>query len=119
MGRPVAFFEITSPDAARARDFYAALFGWTTSSSPELGGYTLVDTASEPAVVGGGIGAAEADGMPPGILLYVRVDDLAATLARAEELGGSTVLGPTLLPADSGSFAVLADPDGHAGGLWA
>ncbi len=28
MGRPVAFFEVISPDAKRAQKFYAELFGW-------------------------------------------------------------------------------------------
>ena len=51
--------------------------------------------------------------------MYVRVDDLAATLAAAEALGGSTLTPPTMLPADNGSVAALADPDGHAVGLWA
>jgi predicted enzyme related to lactoylglutathione lyase len=119
MGQPLAFFEITSPDPARARDFYTTLFGWAAEAPAELGGYTLVDTGAEAAAVGGGIGAATPDGMPPGVLVYFRVDDLAATLDRAGELGGSTVLPPMALPADNGSIAVLSDPDGNAVGLWA
>ena len=48
----------------------------------------------------------------------MRVDDLDAYLARAEELGGSRLVEPTKLPGDYGSFAILADPDGNAVGLW-
>jgi uncharacterized protein len=118
MGRPLAWFEIMSPDADRARAFYTTLFDWKSEQPEGLDGYTLVDTVSEPLSVGGGIGAAQGE-MPPGILIYFRVDDLAATLARAGELGGSTLVGPTALPGDFGSFAVLADPDGNAVGLWA
>lgn len=118
MGQPLTWFEIISKDPARARDFYTALFDWTAAAPPELGGYTLVSSGGEHDV-GGGIGQADPDGLPPGILVYVRVDDLAASLAKAEELGGSTLLGPTPLPADNGTIAVLADPDGHAVGLWA
>jgi len=119
MGSPVMWFEITSTDPARARDFYTQLFGWTGEAPPELGGYTLIDTGAPAEAVGGGIGAADPDGLAPGILLYVRVEDLDATLAKAASLGGSTLTPPTKLPADNGSIAVLADPDGHAVGLWA
>ena len=44
MGQPVAFFEIISPDAERARKFYAELFGWKVESDPAMGGYSLIDT---------------------------------------------------------------------------
>jgi predicted enzyme related to lactoylglutathione lyase len=119
MGNAVMWFEITSTEPDRARDFYTKLFDWTGEAPPELGGYTLIDTGAPAETVGGGIGAADRDGLPPGILIYVRVDDLDATLARATELGGSVLTPPTALPADNGSIAVLADPDGNAVGLWA
>lgn len=32
MGQPVAFFEIVSPDAERARKFYTEMFGWTAQA---------------------------------------------------------------------------------------
>jgi hypothetical protein len=38
MGNPVAFFEIVSPDAARARAFYTELFGWAADANPAFGG---------------------------------------------------------------------------------
>ena len=81
-----------------ARRSTPQLFDWTGEAPPELGGYTLLDTGAPAETVGGGIGAADPDGLPPGILLYVRVDDLGATLARAEELGGSTLTPPTEAP---------------------
>ena len=49
----------------------------------------------------------------------MRVDDLKSFLDRAAQLGGRTVVPPTPLPGDLGSFAVLADPDGQLVGLWA
>lgn len=83
-----------------------------------MGGYALVDTQSDPASVMGGIGPS----MHPadtGVKFYVRVDDLAATLDRAVELGGSRIAEPAELPDDYGSYAILADPDGNPVGLWA
>jgi predicted enzyme related to lactoylglutathione lyase len=98
MGQPVAYFEIVSPDASRARAFYTELFGWYA--------------------IGGGIGAAEEPG-EAGVKIYMRVDDLEAYLERAEKLGGTRVQPPTELPGEAGSIAVLADPDGNKVGLWA
>lgn len=46
---------------------------------------------------------------------YTMID---AGLERAERLGGRTVVPPTALPGDLGSFAVFADPDGQLVGLW-
>ena len=41
MGQPVAWFEIISPDAERAKKFYADLFGWKVGSDPLMGDYSL------------------------------------------------------------------------------
>ena len=46
MGQPVAFFEVTSPDAERAQKFYAELFGWQIAADPAMSGYGLVDTGA-------------------------------------------------------------------------
>jgi uncharacterized protein len=117
MGQPVAMFEVTSADADRARKFYAELFGWTVTSDPSWGDWSMVDTGAGESAVVGGIGASESPG-DTGVKIYMRVDDLAASLQRAERLGGSTILGPTDLPEGFGRFALFADPDGNPVGLW-
>ena len=38
MGRPVAFFEIISPDHEQAQKFYSELFGWEVAADPAMGG---------------------------------------------------------------------------------
>ena len=48
----------------------------------------------------------------------MRVDDLDGYLQRAEQLGGTRLVPPTDLPAGFGRFALFADPDGNAVGLW-
>jgi hypothetical protein len=118
MGQPVAYFEIVSPDAARARAFYTELFGWAADADPAMGGYALVDTAAGEGAIGGGIGGATEPG-EAGVKIYMRVDDLDAYLERAEKLGGTRVQPPTKLPGDAGSIAVFTDPDGNLVGLWA
>ncbi len=117
MGQPVAMFEVVSSDVERAQQFYSALFEWKVDSDPSMGGYGLVDTGVEGAVIGG-IGPSMMPG-DTGVKVYVRVDDLAAHLDRAEQLGGRRLVEPTRLPGDYGSFAVFADPDGNPVGLWA
>jgi predicted enzyme related to lactoylglutathione lyase len=115
MGMPVAFFEVVSEDHERAQEFYAAMFGWRVAADPAMGGYGLVDTG---AAIGGGIGPSMGSD-DTGVKFYVRVPDLQAALDRAVELGGKALMPPTDLPGDFGRFAILADPDGNAVGLWA
>jgi predicted enzyme related to lactoylglutathione lyase len=110
--------EVISTDHDRAQRFYGELFDWKVDADPAMGGYALVDTQSAPGPVFGGIGPSM-DGKDAGIKFYVRVDDLAATLDRAVELGGARVAEPSDLPDGYGSYAILADPDGNAVGLWA
>ena len=117
MGRPVAFFEILSTDAERIRTFYSELFDWKAPADPAMGGYALVDTDAGEHAVGGGIGSADEPG-EAGVKIYMRVDDLDAYLARASELGGSTLVQPMDLPSGYGRIAVFADPDGNPVGLW-
>jgi predicted enzyme related to lactoylglutathione lyase len=118
MGQPVAFFEVISSDAERAKRFYADLFEWKVDADPSLGGYALVDTGAGEDAVGGGIGPSQEPG-DTGVKIYVRVDDLQRYLDRAAELGGTPLVPPTDLPGGYGRFAMFADPDGNPVGLWA
>ena len=117
MSKPVAFFEIVSPDHERAQGFYSDLFGWKVAADPDMGGYALVDTGAGEDAVGGGIGPSQGPG-DTGVRIYVKVEDLDAHLDRAEELGGQRLVPPTDLPAGYGRFALFADPDGNPVGLW-
>src|SRR5215467_2874991 len=96
MGQPVAFFEIVSTDAERARAFYTELFGWTAEADPAMGGFALVDTGAGEGAIGGGIGPSTEPG-DTGVKIYMRVDDLDAYLERAEKLGGRRLV-PTWFP---------------------
>jgi uncharacterized protein len=94
------------------------LFDWKMQADPTMGDYALVDTQSGDGAIGGGIGPSES-AAEAGVKIYVRVDDLDAYLARAEELGGTRAVPPTDLPDGYGRFAILKDPDGNSVGLWA
>jgi predicted enzyme related to lactoylglutathione lyase/uncharacterized protein YciI len=110
MGRPVTWFEISSPNHEKLHDFYAELFEWTITTLPDMG-YALIDTGTG---IGGGI--VDAAGAANDVTIYVEVTDIDAQLARAQELGGRVVVPVTTIP-DMVTFAQLADPDGNVIGL--
>ena len=114
MANPVAWFEVVGKDGARLRSFYGDLFGWQIQPSGGEMDYGLVAPAEKG--IGGGVGASP-DGGPGHVTFYVEVDDVAASLARAEQLGGTTVVPPTDIPSANLTFAMFADPEGHVVGL--
>jgi uncharacterized protein len=109
-GHPVVHWEINARDPKALHGFYAALFGWKINADNPMS-YGLVTAGS--GGINGGIGPAQG---PPHVTVYVRVPDLDATLRRAAELGGSTVVPPTHIP-NMVTFAVFTDPQGNRIGL--
>jgi predicted enzyme related to lactoylglutathione lyase len=114
MGDPVVHFEIGGTDAARSREFYSSLFGWTVQTDDR--GYGLVATGSADGIAGGIMQTPP--GVPPWLAVYVGVDDVEKSLTRAEELGARRILGPEPLEG-VGMMGMFADPDGHMIGLFA
>lgn len=113
MGSPVVHFEVIGQDAARLQRFYGDLFGWKIDASNPMG-YGLVDTGSETGIQGG-VGQSE-EGGAGWVTFYVEVEDIDASLARAESLGGATVVPRTEVPGMV-TLAILTDPEGHHIGL--
>ena len=102
----VAWFEVGAPDVEAAKAFYGPLFSW--SFAPD-GEYTLV-TAPGAAGPSGGIFNTGAN-IPPYAVFVVRVADVAASAAQAEELGGKVVVAPMTIQ-DGMVVAYLTDPNG-------
>ena len=113
MGNPVTYFEILGNDGDLLGRFYRDLFGWDVKPVEEGGGYALVDTGSDEGI-GGGIGAFPQ--APSHVTVYVHADDVAAALARANELGGTTIMPPREV-APGTEAALFADPEGHVVGI--
>jgi uncharacterized protein len=111
-GEAVDWFEVLGSDARRTQAFYAELFGWTVKDAGP-GGYGLVDTGAGRGIHGG-LGSGEQDRWAT---IYASVPDVAAALARAEELGASRLYGP--MPVDdhmqTGAFR---DPAGNVFGVY-
>lgn len=112
--QPVVWFEVVGKDGPALQRFYGKLFNWQISDAGDGSGYGLVQGADKG--IGGGVGASP-DGGPGHVTFYVEVDDPAAYLTRAEQLGGAVVLPPTEIPQFHLTFAMFTDPEGHLIGL--
>ena len=102
----VSWFEIGAPDVEAAKAFYGPLFGW--SFAPD-GTYTMI-TAPGAGRPSGGIFSTGGN-IPPYAVFVVQVEDVAATAARTEELGGKVVVAPMTME-DGMNIAYLTDPNG-------
>ncbi|WP_017598698.1 VOC family protein [Nocardiopsis lucentensis] len=105
------WFDISTPDSARTKEFYREMFGWQINSLDET--YALV--SSDGGAPAGGIGQAGPDSPYRGFVAFFPVEDVETALARAEKLGGTTALAPTGTP--DGRIAAFTDPDGNTIGL--
>ena len=104
--RPVVHWEIVARDAGRQAAFYRELFHWEIGDGPIM---------EIPAGLGGpepGPGGHIRRGDRPGVVLYVQVRDLRASLARAVELGGTLVTEPFDVPGGP-TLAAVDDPEGN------
>jgi predicted enzyme related to lactoylglutathione lyase len=103
--------ELITTDPEAAKEFYTQLFGWTTEEFPQ-GTFTYLIVKVDGQGVGGIMPVPEhAKGMPPAWGPYVTVDDVDATAAQAEKLGGKVCIPPRDIPS-VGRFTVIADPQG-------
>jgi predicted enzyme related to lactoylglutathione lyase len=121
MSGRVVHFEIPFDDGDRARAFYKSTFGWGITAMPEMG-YTMVSTGptgdqgpSESGYIGGGM--MQRSEVSQGPIITVDVDDIDASLAKIEELGGKTVQTRQAV-GDMGYSAYFNDPEGNLMGLW-
>ncbi|MFM9969321.1 MAG: VOC family protein [Burkholderiales bacterium] len=110
---PVAHVEILGSDAPRLQRFYADLFDWKITLNPVGYGYIPVAPAL-PVTLTGGVGPSPQ--RQPLVIFYIKVSDPAATLKRAEALGGRVVMPPVEVPGGI-VFARFADPEGNVIGI--
>jgi uncharacterized protein len=112
----IAWFDITTTNLARSKEFYGKLFDWTFTPVPGT------DQAAEIVAGGTSIGTlrvAEGTISPFNGVVYVQVTDIQASCKKASQLGGTVVPGfPFNLPDGTGAVAVVADLSGHPVGLY-
>ncbi len=114
MGNPVLQFQILSTDPERTSAFYSTVFGWKIDANNPLG-YRQIETGSDQGI-SGGIWPA-----PPQaqnfVQLFIGVDNISDTMAKAQELDAKVLIPPTTLP-EGDEMAVLKDPQGMPFALW-
>jgi predicted enzyme related to lactoylglutathione lyase len=111
MSHPVVHAEIRSSDPDATRAFFGDLFGWHYSEGA-YPGYTFADTGVDGALP---TAISPLQGDTDTVLFFIGVQDVAAALAKAEELGGRVVQPAQQVPGVT--FGVLADPQGHKIGV--
>ena len=95
----IGYLTLRVPDAARAAQFYGALFGWTLHGGPE--GFHIA-SITPPAGIQGGVEDGE-------MRLYFRVDDIETAAQRVRDLGGEVL---SVADYDSGGNAECRDDQG-------
>ena len=118
MGQPVVHFEVIGKDGEALKKYYADLFGWQIDdNNPMKYGSILRDgnTNADGVGIGGGIGTGP-EGYDGHVTFYVEVPDVEASLAQAESLGGTRMMGPEE-PMPGLVLGLFSDPEGHVVGL--
>ena len=117
---PIVHIEIPADNPAAASKFYADAFGWKIMADPVFD-YHMFDAEGGP---GGGFvpttGTTDGGTMtykPDSLLVYISTDDIDASLAKVESLGGKTLVPKTEIP-NTGWFAVFSDPTGNRVALY-
>ena len=110
---PIVHIEFSASDRQAAGKFYAELFGWKVQQMPEMN-YATIDTGQTG--IGAGLNPVQ-ENYPAGtVIVYIHSDDIDATLARVQELGGKILVPKSEIPG-VGWFGMFADPSGNQVGL--
>ncbi|HEX5609228.1 MAG TPA: VOC family protein [Solirubrobacterales bacterium] len=107
--------ELHTRDAAAAKEFYGAVFGWTVEEQDmgEMGTYSVFKLGED--MVGGMLDMAAMgmpDEIPPNWLTYFTVENTDAAIETIKGNGGSVLNGPIDIPI--GRFAIVTDNAGAA-----
>lgn len=111
-----SWVDLTTSDAAGAKEFYGSLFGWGFEDSEMPGGG---GTYSMCTVDGDYVAAIPpaTDRVPPHWNNYVTVSSADAASAKASELGATVIEQPFDI-GEAGRMALLIDPTGAAFCVW-
>lgn len=114
-----SYAELTTTDAASARAFYTALFGWEVDEIPmgPGGAYYMFRRGEHVTAAMHQMGPVQAAAFPPSWGSYVTVAGVDESAARAAELGGAVLMAPFDVM-DAGRMAVVRDPAGAVFSLW-
>ncbi len=109
----ICYVELPAKDVERSAAFYRGLFGWKMRTRGD--GAVAFDDAGG-YVSGAFVTRRAASAAPPGLLVYVMVDDIDAAVGKVTELGGEVVQ-PVGVDAPE-LTARFRDPGGNVIGLY-
>lgn len=105
MPQPVVHFEVVGKNPESLREFFRDLFDWNFDvpapvakevSAPDIYGFLDLIATEDGTGIRGGVGGGP--DYESHALFYVGVEDVEAALQRAEDLGGTRVMGPAKSP---------------------
>lgn len=103
------------PDIDAAKEFYAAVLGWTyLDLGEELGRYQICQRDGHHAA---GIGPLQSPDQPPAWMTYLASDTADDTAEKITENGGTVLAKPFDVPS-AGRMCVAADSQGAVFGVW-
>jgi predicted enzyme related to lactoylglutathione lyase len=111
-----AHVEIPVLNLKQAGTFYGALFHWKFR---EFYGEDYLMVMSRDGEYIGGLSRVNAVPVVDGFYTYVEVEDVDASLALVEKLGGHVIRPRTDLPERFGAYGIFQSPDGYRMGVWA
>lgn len=116
---PIIHVEFSASNPAESAEFYSKLFGWKMEQYGDSD-YWMFESETNH---GGGFNKVGGDSpggeltKPGEVIVYVYTEDADASLAKAEELGGSIVTPRVEIPG-MGWYAIFRDPTGNLVGLF-
>jgi hypothetical protein len=110
---PICYVEIGTTDLPKTAKFYMDIFNWQVTD-PNSRVYSTFSTGDG---IGGGLYNTDQVKPGGGIIIYVAVEDIAATLARITAAGGRVLVPKTEIPG-TGWYGHFADPVGNHLGLF-
>ena len=109
----ITHIDIPVSDFGRAKEFYSGLFGWQIAEVPGFEGYPMWQAPNK--ISGGGLAPRDEGFTQP--RSYVEVDSIDDTVAAARDAGAAVLMEKSEISPTSW-WAVIADPDGNAIGLY-
>ncbi len=110
----MAWNELMTRDATKAKSFYTKLLGWTTDAMPMGGDVDYLICKNGETMLGGifQMSGPQFENVPPHWLNYIDTKQVDADAKKVEKLGGKIVVPPTDIPNNIGRFCIFSDPGG-------
>lgn len=117
MSNVINWFEIPVQDLQRATAFYEHCIDAQFRQEHVAGMAMAVFHYQEPAIGGALVKSEALQPSANGTVVYLYTADIAASLKKVAEKGGTCCFGPEILPDDIGTIALIIDSEGNKVGL--